>query len=232
MSKVKIVMLSLLAVFALSAAASASASAAGTHQWLINGTLLGTGGTEEIQGNGLPYVQEGQFESSISGLGLHIYCQTAILPSGASNILEGGSTGKAKGKIEFSGCGVFDVSSKGVSETLSACKIAAEPIVAEATGELGSAGALTLKGEPLARFSLEKVSAKEGTCAASGKYEIKGTQVCVLPHYGVALYVHVIECTPGGSTLMTNVESKGENLSFLYLGIGAALKNGGKWLSS
>ncbi len=41
MSRVKIAMLSLLAVLALSAAASATASAA-THQWIINGTALGT----------------------------------------------------------------------------------------------------------------------------------------------------------------------------------------------
>jgi hypothetical protein len=230
MSKVKIVMLSLLAVFALSAAASASASAA-THQWLINGTLLGTGGTEEIQGNGLPYVQEGQFESSISGLGLHIYCQTAILPSGKENILEGGSTGKAKGRIEFTGCGVFDVSSKGASETLSACKIAAEPIVAKVEGELSGAGVLTLKGEPLSIFEIVKTN-KEATCAAAGIYEVKGTQVCVVPHYGVALYVHVIECTPGGSSLKTSVGGAGENPSNFYLGVGAATKSGNKWLSS
>ncbi len=227
MSRVKITMLSLLAVFALSAAASATASAA-THQWIINGTALGKTETTEFQGNGLPYVQEGQFETSLAGLQLHIYCQTAIMPSGTTNVLVGGEVGKAEVFIEFTGCAVFEVSKAGVSVPLSTCKIEEEPIVAIAEGEMKEAGILTLKekGQVFSKFHITKVGAT--TCAVEAKVEVKGTQVCVLPHFGVALYVHVLECTPGGSSLENNAKEPAR----LYLGTGITLEKGGKFWSS
>ncbi len=227
MPRVKITMLSLLAVLALSAAASATASAA-THQWIINGTALGKTETTEFQGNGLPYVQEGQFESAVAGTSLHIYCQTAILPSGPKNVLVGGEVGKAEVSIEFSGCALFTISKAGVSETLSTCKIETEPIIATAEGEMKEAGILTLKekGVPFSKFNIVKVGTS--TCGAEIKLEIKGTQVCVLPHFGVALYVHVLECTPGGSSLTTSLAEPAR----LYLGTGITLEKGGKFWSS
>jgi hypothetical protein len=232
MSKVKIVMLSLLAVFALSAAASATASAAGTHQWFINGTLLGSGVKEEVQGNTLPYVQETQFEMTISGLGLHAYCQTTVIPGGDQNVIEGGSVGKAKVRLEFDGCAAFDVTGMGVSERLSGCKAGLEPVLAEAEGELINAGVLDLEGEPIAKFEIVKANAKESSCAIEGKYEIKGSLVCVIPHYGVPLYVHVLECTPGGSSLVASVGGAAETPIRLYLGVGISPRSGDKLLSS
>jgi hypothetical protein len=217
MSRVKIVMLGLLAVFAVGASASATASATSTHQWIIEGTSLGSTSKAEVQGNGLPHIQEGQIESSIAGLGLHIYCQTTILPSGASNVLEGGTVGKIKSKIEFTGCSIFDVTSKGASEHLATCKIETEPIVAEAEGELTGAGVLTLKGlsgGAIAKFNLVKAN-KEASCAAETKTEVKGSQVCVFPHDGVEAYTHVLECLPGGSSLTLSGEP-----ARLYLGAG------------
>ncbi len=228
MSRIKLTMLSLLAVLALSAAASATASAA-THQWIINGTPLATGEKTEIQGNNLPYVQEGQFESTIGGLNIHLYCQTALVPSGASNVLEGGANGKAKILIEFRGCAIFQVTKAGVSEPLSTCKIESEPILAEAEGELKEAGILTLKplstseegGTVFSKFNITKVT---GTCAIEGKYKVKGSQACVIPHFGVDAYVGVLECTPGGSSLTLLAEP-----ARLYLGTGITLEKGGKF---
>jgi hypothetical protein len=238
MSKVKLVILSMLAVLAVSAAASGTASATPcsfcTHQWSINGTLLATGAKEEVQGNGLPYVQEGQFESVVSSIYLHLYCQTAILPTGTENVILGGNPGRAKGKIEFTGCGVFQVNAKTWgSETLSACKIAAEPIVATTEGVLTKAGVLELKGVggmTISKFEIVKVG--NSVCAVEAKYEVKGTQVCVIPHNAVSLYVHVIECTPGGSELTTSVNAVGENETNFYLGVGVSLEKGGKFLAT
>ncbi len=229
MSRVKIATLSLMAVCALSAVASATASAA-THQWIINGTALGSGEKTEIQGNNLPYAQEGQFETEIAGLGLHIYCQTAILPSGAKNVLLGGAIGKAEVFIEFYGCALSAINKKGGLEALPTCKIEKEPIEATGEGELKEAGVLTLKEKgagPFSKFSMVKTN-REVICAIEAKVEVKGTQVCVLPHSGVALYVHVLECTPGGSSLTTNFAEPAR----LYLGTGITLEQGGKFWST
>jgi hypothetical protein len=236
MSKVKLVVLSMLAMFALSAAASATTASAATHQWSINGTLLATGAKEEVQGNGLPYVQEGQFEATVGTINLHLYCQTAILPSGKENVLLGGNPGRANGRIEFTGCGVFAVSTKGVSEPFPSCKVETEPIVAISEGELTKSGVLRLTGiggagSVLTKFTIENTN-KEAECLVKGKFEVKGTQVCVIPHSGVALYVHVVECTPGGSELKLLAVEKAEGEANFYLGAGVSLEKGGKFLSS
>jgi hypothetical protein len=225
MSRVKLVVLGMLAVFALSVGASATAAAAGTHQWIIAGTPLASGSKEEVQGDNLPFVQEGQFESTVASLNIHVYCQSTLVPIGSSNVLEGGSVGKAKVKLEFTGCALFQVTSKGVSESLPACKIK-EPITAESEGELTEAGILGLKqigSTPFSTFSIEK-SNKEASCAAEGKLEVKGTQACVIPHFSVDAYTGVLLCTPGGSALT----SLGNPARF-YLGTGVSLTKGGKW---
>ncbi len=226
MSKVKLTMLGLVAVLALSAAASATASAA-THQWIINGTALGTGEKTEFQGNGLPYVQEGQFETSIGGAPIHIHCQTPFLPSGMKNVLVGGEVGKAEVLLEFFGCVLSSISKTGVSETISNCKIESEPIEVVAEAELKEAGIVTFKekGAPFAKFGITKVT---GTCVIEAKLEVKGTQACVVPHFGVALYVHVLECTPGGSS----VESSLREPVSPYIGLGITLEKGGKYRAS
>jgi hypothetical protein len=227
MPHVKLAILGLMAVFALSATTPAVASAL-THQWSINGTTLASGSKEEIQGNGLPSAREGQFEATVLGINLQIHCQTAILPSGKENVLTGGAVGTATVRIEFTGCGVFSVSAKGVSEHLSSCKVGEEPIVAKAEGELIEAGVLTLgskSGETFATFKITKVG--EASCAVEAKDEINGTQACTLPHYAVNTYAHELECTPGCSTLTLGSES-----ARLYLGAGITLEKGGKWHSS
>ncbi len=198
MSRVKFIMLSMLAAFALSAVASATASA---HEFFINGSALSK--TEEVQGNSIPYATENKFESIIAKLNVNINCAVAVAPGGAANVLE--TAGKIKSKIEFKDCSIYKTA-KGATEEQIACSLK-EPVVAEAEGSLNGAGELELKPTAANKTLFSEFEIVGTGCAIAGKQKVEGEpQRCAIPNYGVEAEIGFVSCGPGGSALKLGTE--------------------------
>jgi hypothetical protein len=186
MSRMKLVVLSLLAAFALSAVASSTASA---HEWLVNGKAIAAGEKVEINGNQIP--GNNQLEGVIAKLSIHITCQEVLAPPAGNTIEE---KGKFKIKLEYKACTVYALESEAMGNEPK-CKVAA--FNAEGSGELTAAGIMTVSGAPFATIKIE--NSETETCLLDGEFKVETTQVCSLPHYAVAAWVAVIECNPAGS---------------------------------
>jgi hypothetical protein len=187
MSRVKLVMLSLLATFALSAVASSTALA--THEFLVNGKAIAKGEKVEVQGN---VIAEGT-ETTIAKLPVHMACVEGAVPPGTTNVLE--EAGKFKTKVEYKTCGVVTVSG-GIAEDQPKCKVPG--FITEGSGELTEAGVVSIKGTPFATVRIEEV-AGAGACALTGEYKVEGTQLCAIPDYSLTGYIGPIVCDPTGS---------------------------------
>jgi hypothetical protein len=230
MSRTRLVLVSLLAVFALSAVTSTAASAA-THQWIIGGTVLATGSKVEVAGGNIPTQQQQWQVREVGFFWQHYTCQREIFPpKGESSTLIGGTNGKAELIVEMRGCAVFEVNEEGVPVPLANCKVK-EPVTAEYKGELTGAGELTLTVKSF-KYTLENYAAGL-TCATAAKYTVEGTTICPIPHYGVDFYAVVLACGPGGSK--PTIKQEGTELTEppqFYLPFVAVLASGGKWHST
>jgi len=212
MSRMKLVMLSLLAAFSLSAVASSTASA---HEWIVNGKAVAAAEKVEVNGNQLQ--GNNQLEGVIAKSSVHITCQEVLAPP-AGNILE--EKGKLKIKLEYKACTVYTIAAEAV-ENQPNCKVAG--LTAEGAGELTEAGILTVKGAPFATIVISGTG-----CLLNGEYKVETTEVCSLPHYAVAVYVATIECNPAGSKEL----KLGTESSKLYSVIGIAGTKGQKLSSN
>jgi hypothetical protein len=192
MSKVRVALMSLLAVSAVSVFASAAASAGPTHIFKIEGSELK--GTEiGVEADSL----SGKIEFSLFWLPLVIQCEEDI---SRGRIKE---KGKSETTIEFKDCFVAE-SEKGKKVILSSCTIT-EPVIAEAKGELTAHGVDTLKGNKVAIneiFSEFQI----GTCAEKGVYQIKGSEACATPESEYEKVIHIGICTPAGSNVLMEKE--------------------------
>jgi hypothetical protein len=192
-------LLSLLAAFALSAIASSTALAA--HEFIVNGTTIKAGEKVEAQADQLPGID--QFESTLLSSNIHISCQQGI--NGKESVfLE--EKGKAKSTIEFKACTLTIGNASGV-ENVPACKVSVAAAVT--TDELTNSGELLIKpaeGTVFTKITIEKVN-KEASCALATTVEVKGEQVCTLPHFGIVVYVSEIDCTPSNSKLKLAAET-------------------------
>jgi hypothetical protein len=186
MSRVKLVMMSLLAVCVLSAVASSTALAA--HEFLVNGKAVAKGEKVEVQGN----VVAAQLEGVVAKLSIHVTCQEGIAPA-AGNVLE--EAGQLKIKVELKACTVTTISS-GVAENQPKCKL--KEFSAEGSGELTEAGIISVKGSPFAVIHIEEVSGA-GTCSLVGEFKIEGKQLCAIPDYALTGTLGPVVCDPTGS---------------------------------
>ncbi len=157
MSKIKLIMLSMLAVFALSAAASASASA---FSFLVLGKKL-TGAEEET-------IKSTSGESVLETVGTKIVCAES---AGTGTIKAGGSSTY---QITFSTCSVSKPAN---------CAVA-QPIVVDGPDQLSlvPAGTLTdsfspLTGKPFVTLTF---SNSGGTCSIAGAQEVTGEAVGIV----------------------------------------------------
>jgi hypothetical protein len=196
MSRTKVVMLGLLAAFALSAVSSSAASA---HEWLVNGKPIGTGEEVELNGSLIPNQPTQHSQATVAGLPIDIVCHRPH-----------GFFGWLKAAVKFIFKGVLSVCqaptiASGVISNQPKCKVS--DINVEGKGELIEAGQVVLSGAPFATFKIEEVMGA-GACALTGEYKIEGTQVCTLPHYSVTATTMVLECNGAGSKeLKLGVES-------------------------
>ncbi len=187
MSRVKIVLLSLLAAFAVSAAASATASAGTTHIYKIEGTSLAS--SEGIEGDSLT----GGLETKVAKTPIILVCQEDVFKGEISK------EGKSSVKIEFKNCYLVEKTKEGKKNFLTACTVH-EAVIAEATDELTEHSIDLFKGigekEKFSEIKLEGES-----CAIKGSFEVKGSQACAIPESEFEKVVHVLICTPAGSKL-------------------------------
>jgi hypothetical protein len=211
----KLLMLSLLATFALAGVASSTASA---HEWFVNGVKIAAAEKVEIDGNQIP--GDNQLEGIIATLNVHITCQEVLAPP-AGNLLE--EKGKVKIKLEYKACTIYTVGGE-VVENQPKCKVAG--FTAEGAGELTEAGIFTVKGAPFATIKVE--NSETEACTLKGEFKVETTDLCSLPHFGVAGYVPVIECNPTGSKEL----KLGAEPAKLYATVGVAGTKGQKFSSN
>ncbi len=183
MSKIKLVLLSALAVFAVAGVASATASA---HEFKIE--KKGIVADESISGSSKTSV----LESKISGKAFKLKCTSDTF----TGTIKAG--GKDTGTVTFKGCTV--------DEPAEGCLVEGGEIKAKVNSELIGAAKPVKElftpevGETFATFTLT-------TCALKGKYEVKGSQECDLPEGETEKVEHSIDCKKAGSKLKLGKEA-------------------------
>jgi hypothetical protein len=199
MSRVKVLLVSLLAVFAVSVAVSATASAA--HVYLIEQTELLSSEAVEDQG------QNGKIETKILNVSVFIQCQEelstgSIKPKGESTF-----------KIEFKNCYAVE-NNNGKKVFLVNC-IVGEPVAAEGTDQLIEHSVDEFKGELKATKGLfAELELTGEKCILKGKYKVTGSQVCAIPEAEFEKVLHHLICTPAGSKLVFGTGEKTEPAQF------------------
>jgi hypothetical protein len=184
MSKAKVVLLSLLTAFALSAMMSATASANATHVYLVENTELGSGAipaTEAVEGDSLL----GKTEIDISSNVTVLECSEDLV---TGEIKKGG---ESKFEIKFKNC-IVGLIEKGKLAYQPSCGVT-EPVTAKATGNLTSRG--------VNEFSSFTSAPVITVCTLAGTYTVGGTQLCATPESSVSKEIHSLQCTPAGSAL-------------------------------
>jgi hypothetical protein len=199
MSRFKVLVVSLLAVFAVSAAASATASAA--HVYLIEQTELLSSEAVEDQG------QNSKLETKILKIPIFLQCQEELSTGSIK------TKGESTFRIEFKNCYVVE-NNNGKKVFLVACGVA-EPALAEGTDQLTEHSVDEfkgeLKGEKGVFAELELIGEK---CALKGKYKVTGAQVCATPEAEFEKVLHHLICTPAGSKLVFGSGEKTEPAQF------------------
>lgn len=224
-SRIRIMLLSLLAVFAISAVAAASASA---HEFLVcqeTGTekytehlcstknetgkwsfaAIAAGKSFEVEGTS----GVSKLEGTIGGQKVIIECSTDV----TKVTLE--PAGATKGTITFSGCKIFSVT-KG-KKTLLKCVVnsvgeAAEKIKLTFLDVLvtGKGGGPEDEFKPaVAEKPFVEIETSGAECALVAKTAVTGTTICQLPEAEVGLVEHEIECSPSGSSLKLGATAAG-----------------------
>jgi len=204
-NRLRVLLVSMLAVFAVSAVASASASAA-NHEYFVEGVALGA--TETVSGTSAV--------SKLEAPGLiTIECATdsftgTIEPKGLSTAT-----------VKFKTCTVVGAAT---------CKVA-EPIEFTANNKLtvllneaNVFGPGDLFEPPTGK---EFVTITITGCALEGKYVAEGKQQCILPAGETELVKHEIECKPKGSEIHLKAkEAKFTSTETVEL---SGAKKGQKW---
>jgi hypothetical protein len=211
MSRIKFILLSLLATFAVSMVASTFASAA-THNYKVELTELI--GSEEMEGNS----QDAKLETTMGGTAITIQCQEDYSPSKESTIETGGKSKVVK--LEFRQCIVYQARNK--IEVLTC--VVKEPATAEAVDELVGQGEDLFKEKGAGPFT--KLTLEGSKCGLGNPItlEIKGTELCTTPGSALEEVTHELICTPGGSTLKWGVET-----AKLWSSAWIKLKSAKKW---
>lgn len=162
MARVKLVLLSLLAVFALGAVASASASA---QEWLIEGKGLKAGESAPVSGSAAGSLT---LLLTLSNIHVVLLCDKA---SGTGTIV--GPSSATANPISFSECKVVEPKCT-TSATLKTKEISISLLV------LGESRLISFI--PKAGESTEFVTVELGGCAVEGEYKITGSVGCELLH--------------------------------------------------
>jgi hypothetical protein len=190
MSRMKLIVLGLLAAFALSAIAASTASAV-THEWKVEGTTIAKGSKVEAAGQ----VTSGTLEFEVGSTSIEIKCDyPGLLSAGSTNYLE--AEGKNHLKIESFGCTVRKIE-KGKPVNLPECKVKEGKTAVEATGELEQARPGVNKFTSVSgSLAIEK---NTNACGVEGTVNYEGKLTCGLPWFGFEIFQWKFWCTPWGS---------------------------------
>jgi uncharacterized Zn ribbon protein len=215
MTKVKLALLGMLAVYAVSLAASAAASAATQGYWDCQkvGTSTGRwnnshctarGGTEEWATKGLTGTETKGIEgtSSISilagtilGKAITIECLKDIIVKGKNSVLKAG--GASEAEIVFRECKLFiEGKLSGVCTVPDITLKVNDQLIHNAKGEIEDEFTPTKAEEVFVEIKIEGAE-----CALKGTFKVKGKQICEFPNASQSLVTHQIVCKPAGSTL-------------------------------
>jgi hypothetical protein len=210
-NRIRVLLVSMLAVFAVSAVASAAASAH-TYEYFVSGSPV----TTAVKATGTSGASK--LEGEVAGVKIIIECKKDTFTG------EIEKEGKSKGEITFSECSLFEDTSH-VKTALTKCTVAnitfkftdklvrGQGLGPETWGpedEFNSTGAeevfveIKITGSECAlkgtyKAKQHEVSIKQGT----EEVKYKG-QVCALPEAGVGKVEHEIVCTSSGSHLEFN----------------------------
>jgi hypothetical protein len=213
MSKMGLILLSLLVAMAVSPLASASA-AASTHAFVVEGTEEGS--SEKLEMETISSYIE--LEAPIAKVSVYVFCEEGIAPFSKESIIEGG--GKSKSKLELKNCYAGETEEE-TEKALTACKVS-EPVDVKMTGELTGEekglGEDELKGSGAEELLIE-VEIGGSSCSIKGTYKIHGSQLCIFPEPEVEGVIHELLCEsdmklesggePAGLSLDAELKTKG-----------------------
>jgi hypothetical protein len=208
MSRIRLIVLSLATVLAVSALATASASAEtfggvqcqqrpdGHGHWkdskctepgsnfeyetqeITNATVEGEGATAILK-------------SEIGTTKIYIDCQKTTF----TGKLE--TQGKSSSTIKYEECKLYE---EATGKVISNCKV--ENITATVLDKLiGTTGAIEDEFEPKEGGEFTKITITGTSCVLKGTFPVKGTQRCSLPNAEAHLVEHEINCKESGSNL-------------------------------
>jgi hypothetical protein len=194
MSRLRLVLLCVVAAVALSAGVSSPASAksckeVGSNRWVFcydSGEEIGTPTSEGLGEGSLSLM-----EATIGTTAVKIHCPKLE----GKGKLE--SLGATQGLVLFLGCTVI--------KPATGCTLNPTTIHAQFTGQLiGHPNAAEVEftgSKNVATKEFAALTIEGAVCPISGTFAVTGTQKCVLPGFGTALAVHEFECKKSGSAL-------------------------------
>lgn len=198
MSRMKWIMLSLVAVLGVSAVASVTASAATKNRFFVEKVELA--GSDKIEGT----VETAQLNSIVANLKMMIVCTENKLVANTGEIE---ALGASKGEIEYNKCKVYEIK-EGVLTLLTVCTVK-EPIKFSFKDQLieGPGGLVEDEFKPSSGTVFVKIEITGSLCAFKGTLEPKGTYVASLGDEGERQLVeHELVFTSTGSKITLGTE--------------------------
>jgi hypothetical protein len=209
MPRIRLVLIGLAVVLAVSALASATASASTEF---VGAQCLpradGHGHWKDSKcsepGTNVPYETDEITNSPVEGEGvtavlkveigttkIYIDCQKTAF----TGRLEKGN--KSSATLTYKECKLYE---EATGKSVPSCTV--EDITASVVGKIiGSKGALEEEFTPKENEEFTKIKISGASCVLKGTFEIKGSQKCGLPDAESQLVTHTIECKESGSSL-------------------------------
>jgi hypothetical protein len=204
MSKTKVILLGLLAAFALSAISSSATSA---HEFKVEESEIAKSSPQTILG-----LSPSKFmQIHIGGKPYVVRCVYDIVRGTMGN---GGTT-----VLEINEYNCFFVGAlpNGRPQILPGCKLPAV-IRQFATDTLPQRGIDKWTGEKTEETLLEfTVEGTKPECEIEGKYKVKGSMTCAIPEVEYEKVLHELICTPAESNLHDTREGKEETESVVQI---------------
>jgi hypothetical protein len=193
MSRLRLLLISALAVLAVGAVASASASAAFKKEFFVEKAAV-TSPVGVVGGSSTT----SKLEAKLFGVKVKIECASSTYTGTIA------AAGASTGAISFSGC-------TGKAGSKEKCKVA-EPIQSELKDQLVEVKKALqdefspAAGEDFVTITIEAESG--GPCTVAGSFEVTGTQNCELPGSTVEALEHEIVCKPVKTLKLGGEEAK------------------------
>jgi hypothetical protein len=184
MSKVRVVLLGVLAACALSATAMATQASA--HEYLVEGKPVATGTHIKFKGKALATAPNGWLLlATIFTIKVHIRCTHIKFAGGILPI------GISKAQFTFTNCTVLEPANCTVKEPIATNQVKGELVNTPVED------AFTPEGTT----EFAKITLEGANCGVSGTGTVEGKQTCKLPSAGTELVVHEVLCETSGSAL-------------------------------